>query len=80
MGKYKNSGDDDIHIIDPEKQNIKFACCDCGSVHSFIFDLKEDGLIEVNIRADDRAAAQLRRVGDLNLIAGKHKKWKMIRS
>ena len=80
MGKYKASGDDDIHVIDPGEQNIKFACCDCGSVHIFTFHIKEDGKIEVSIVADDRAAAQLRRAGDLHLIAGRHKIWKMIRS
>jgi len=79
VGKYKQASDNDIHTIDPMTQNIKFACCDCGSVHFFTFEPREDGLLDVNIAADERATSQLRRYGKIHLLENSVKNWKMIR-
>ena len=79
MGKYKEASDHDIHTINPLTQNIKFACCDCGSVHYFTFEPREDGLMDVNIAKDQRATSQLRRFGQLHLLKSNVKNWKMVR-
>lgn len=81
MSKYEQLKDNEISIIDPEKQILRFACCDCGLVHDYKFIINK-GKIEMAIRRHNRATAQLRKngYGYLSLVDPKSSlKWKMVR-
>lgn len=46
--------------IDPTKEILKLACCDCGLVHNIAFAI-EDGLLGIAMERNIRATGQIRR-------------------
>ena len=56
--KYDDS-EDDI-LINPKKEILKLACCDCGLIHQFEFRVMR-GIIRIDMRRDNRATGQFRR-------------------
>ena len=84
MAKYQRMDDYEPSQIDPSKEVLKFACCDCGLVHTMAMSIISDGQsagskIEITWRRENRSTAQLRR----NEFGGLHTKprrsWHMTR-
>lgn len=48
------------YIFDPQETTLKIACCDCGLVHYYAFEII-DNKIKLQVFSDKRATAQLRR-------------------
>ena len=61
MSKYRKIFDYEGFKIDPDKETVCFACCDCGLVHSMGVAFEEGGKIGVAFKRENRATAQLRR-------------------
>lgn len=76
--QYPKVDDGEITEIRWRVQTLRFACCDCGLVHSFEFKVSEGGeIIEVTLHRQNKSTAALRRQKFGNLQSGKVKKWKM---
>ena len=60
MKKYLWLDDGDCFQIDPKKQYVRLACCDCGLTHAFIMKIVS-GKILICVHRNERATAQLRR-------------------
>lgn len=75
--KYPKLVDGEIFELDPKKDVLHFACCDCGMVHEWQFQV-EDGKVYFQLYQIPAASAQLRRheFGALHEGVGK---WKMVR-
>lgn len=75
---YPRISDGSEKVIKPGTEYFKVACCDCGMVHSYFFDIK-DGDIHLIIFRESASTAQLRRneFGSLHEGVGK---WKLIRN
>ncbi len=61
MGKYQKFYDYEGVLLDPGEDIFRFACCDCGLVHSMAVVPEDDGKIGVAFKRESRATAQLRR-------------------
>lgn len=60
--KYKRRVDYEEFFVNYKEQEIlRFACCDCGLVHSFAFHMYRGGKLGIATRREGRATAQLRR-------------------
>ena len=59
--KYKRLKDYEGIEVNPDKEILKFACCDCGCVHKIALAKENNGNIGIALRRDNRATAQLRR-------------------
>jgi len=78
--QYPKVDDGEITEIRWRVQSLRFACCDCGLVHKFEFNVSGPGeILEVTLYRKDRSTAALRRQKFGNLQTGKVKKWKMTR-
>lgn len=53
--------DDEDFPINPKKEILKLACCDCGLVHQIEFKVTKKGVVVVKMRRDGRATGQFRR-------------------
>jgi len=79
--KYPKVDDGEPTAIRWRVQSMRFACCDCGLVHSFEFNVSEHGeIIEVTLFGQNRSTAQLRRQKSTNLQHGKVKRWALVRT
>jgi len=79
MSKYPRIKDGEPYQLDTTKYILRFACCDCGMVHDFVFNICPDNRTLVyTISQRPRSTAQLRshKHGDLH---GKDKKWFLTR-
>ncbi len=47
--------------IEPSREYLKLACCDCGLIHRINMDFIESNKLSVTISCDRRATGQLRR-------------------
>ena len=61
MTKYRKFGDGEGVLLDPDEDYFRFACCDCGLVHTMAVVPEDDGRIGVAFKREKRATAQLRR-------------------
>lgn len=59
--KYSHWDQDEIVKINPKKDILKFACCDCGLVHDFNFEVDKKNIIRMTMDRNDRSTAQYRR-------------------
>lgn len=59
--KYSRDSGEKPFKICPEEQVLHFACCDCGLVHEWVYEIKGDKQIVMTARRLNRATAQLRR-------------------
>lgn len=59
MTKFPAMKDGQTYSIDLTKEYLRYACCDCGMVHSIEFAIKGDTLF-FKFTQDSRATAQLR--------------------
>jgi hypothetical protein len=74
MTKYEKFNDCEGPLL-ADGEIFRFACCDCGLVHSMVA-VKEDGGIGLAFKREKRHTAQLRRHGYGHLQqqgVGKHK-------
>ena len=60
--------DDVKTVVIPNKQILRFQCCDCGLVHDIEFEAKSDNPITVIMTRNSRATGQLRRHRHITLI------------
>ena len=61
---YKKELDPATFVIDPEKETLKLACCDCGLTHFIhIKYVRGTNKLSVTFQQDRRATGQLRRHG-----------------
>jgi len=77
MSKYTKVEDGDTNSLNIKNNEwIKFACCDCGMVHSITFKYEKD-ILYYTMTQDPRASAQMRRrhFGELHNGIGK---WKLV--
>jgi hypothetical protein len=58
--RYKKLKSKDLIKLNVKKENLKFACCDCGLIHLFDFTINKDELF-ISVVRDNRATAQYRR-------------------
>mgnify|MGYP001596940286 CR=1 FL=1 len=59
---YPKSKDPAIFIIEPEKEILKMACCDCGLTHFINIKYVEGAnKLSITFSLDRRATGQLRR-------------------
>ncbi len=79
MTKYRKLKDYEGVDIDREDGLFRFACCDCGLVHTMAF-VVEDKEIGVACRRENRATAQLRRHEFGNLQTRSVNGWTMLRT
>ncbi len=61
MPRYPKLKDYEGFKIDPKKQIIRFACCDCGLVHEMAVVVAKRGEVEIAFKRFNRGTAQLRR-------------------
>jgi len=62
MSTFPKLSDGGFVHIDTEKVIWRVACCDCGCVHHFDFDIVEKGpMVKITVHRNNRATAQLRR-------------------
>lgn len=61
MSKYPKLNDGEGFTFDPTETYLRFACCDCGLVHEFAFDVKGKKELLMAMQRQKRATAQLRR-------------------
>ena len=61
MGKYEKLNDYEGVLLDPDKEIFRFACCDCGLVHSMKIVRESDNKIGIVFKRENRSTAQLRR-------------------
>jgi len=47
--------------LNPVSENFKFACCDCGLIHTLDFKIIKNMNIEMTVTRDNRATGQYRR-------------------
>ena len=60
MTKYEKFNDCEGPILE-DGEIFRFACCDCGLVHSMAVAREEDGRIGLAFKRENRHTAQLRR-------------------
>ncbi len=61
MGKYEKLNDYEGVLLEPGEEIFRFACCDCGLVHSMAVAQEPDNRIGIAFKRETRATAQLRR-------------------
>ncbi len=61
MTRYTKFSDYDGFEIDPKKETIRFACCDCGLVHDMGVAIVGKKKVQIAFRRFNRGTAQLRR-------------------
>ena len=78
MSKYTHIEDGEVNSLNIKNNEwLRFACCDCGMVHSINFEYKR-GTLYFTMTQDPIASAQMRRrhFGELHNGIGK---WKLVR-
>lgn len=55
-------------VVIPNKQILRFQCCDCGLVHDIGFEADSDNPITIIMTKNNRATGQLRRHRQITLI------------
>lgn len=63
--KYKYDKTKSNEWVYPVRKDFKMACCDCGLVHSFDFQIR-NGQIRIRARRDDVQTEQLRKKRNKN--------------
>jgi hypothetical protein len=61
MTKYPKLKEGSSFRVDLNKEDLFFACCDCGKVHHWQFHKISDGVYDFALFTERRATAQLRR-------------------
>lgn len=56
--------------IYPNKQILRFQCCDCGLVHDISLKAERDNPIIVRMVVNNRATGQIRRHRQIKIIKG----------
>lgn len=64
--------------VDYKKDPLLWACCDCGLVHHFEYDIEGD-VLTINSWRDNRSTAAIRRHKKPHLLNGSDSIWKLIR-
>ena len=59
--KYRKRESGEAIRVNLKKEDLRAACCDCGSVHIMRFDRIKGDIYDLTIFADNRATGQLRR-------------------
>jgi len=59
------------------RNHANIACCDCGLVHTFVFNTKS--AVEIFILRNGRSTGQMRRNKRGYLLNGEDEKWKMVK-
>lgn len=80
MPKYRKYLDGEKFDLNVDNEYLRFACCSCGHVHVFDFDISDPNIpaqFKVTIDSDRRATAQLRRSNFGDLQTNKKQLWKM---
>lgn len=80
MTKYPKFNDCEGVLLDPDEEYFRFACCDCGLVHTMAVVPEGDGKIGVAFKREPRATAQLRRHEFGYLQQGRGKSYAMSRT
>ena len=79
MAKFPKYRDHEVIELNLREEVLRFACCDCGSVHKFLFGVKNRNNIQVRFVELKRVTAQLRRHDYGYLQQGKNAKYKMVK-
>ena len=78
MTRYPKLKDYEGFEVDPKKETIRFACCDCGLVHDMGVAFVGKRRVQIAFRRNNRSTAQLRRHSFGYLHLG-HRGWRMRR-
>jgi len=78
MGKYSRLIDGEVYQINPRKEFLNFACCDCGMVHDFHFRVIGTKTLQYEVFQRPRKTAALRKYKFGNLHRGV-KSWLLTR-
>jgi len=60
VGTEYDTAEDGEWMVTPLKGH-RIACCDCGLAHDYEFRINEQGRIELRVKRNNRATAQIRR-------------------
>jgi len=77
MSKYPKLEDCGGVDIDIENEVLRFACCDCGLVHTIAFAMEDDDNLGVAFKREVKATAQLRRY-KFGSLHNDNQKWELV--
>ena len=71
-----------IHEGEPKylrfKEDMFECCCDCGMVHRLVIEREHGGEgVVIRVWRDNKKTEKVRKGGDVGLLKGASKKWKM---